>query len=201
MKITSKKAVGILLFDQVEVLDFAGPFEVFSVASEVHDFSLFDVFTVAQSKQPIIAVNGLSVNPKYDFSDCPDVNILIIPGGVGTRALLKNQLLLDWVADKHLKSDLTLSICTGSGVLGKLGLLENKPYCTHQSVYGEFEQLIPTGFSQKEKRFVKSDERIYTSGGISAGIDLSFHIVEQLHGKEVANATADYMEYDRITKM
>ncbi|MFT5619644.1 MAG: transcriptional regulator GlxA family with amidase domain, partial [Arenicella sp.] len=124
MKITSKKAVGILLFDQVEVLDFAGPFEVFSVASEVHDFSLFDVFTVAQSKQPIIAVNGLSVNPKYDFSDCPDVNILIIPGGVGTRALLKNQLLLDWVADKHLKSDLTLSICTGSGVLGKLGLLE-----------------------------------------------------------------------------
>ena len=88
-----------------------------------------------------------------------------------------------------------MSICTGAGVLAKLGLLKDKLYCTHQSVYDFIQQIEPSAIPQKENRFVKSDEKIYTSGGISAGIDLSFHIIETLFGKQTAINTAEYMEY------
>lgn len=194
-----KKTVGILIFDNVEVLDFAGPFEVFSVTSELNNFELFDVFTVAKKTEPISAVNGLSVNPKYNIENAPKIDILIVAGGAGTRNQMKEIETLNWIKEVHKNSLITASICSGSRLLGTLGLLDNQPYCTHHEVYDHMLEIVPTGIPQKSKRFVGFD-KIFTSGGISAGIDLSFHIIENLHGKDVALKTAKYMEYDWTEK-
>ena len=193
---TKKRNVGIFIFDDAEVLDFAGPFEVFAVTSEVNNFELFEVFTVAQTLDPISAVNGLSVNPTYDFKTCPDVDILIISGGNGTNQQINIKSVLDWIEEVHQKTEYTLSICSGSRLLGVLGVLNNQPYCTHHQVYADMEKIVPTGHPQQDKRFVGFD-KVFTSGGISAGIDLSFHIVELLYGSDVAAKTAKYMEYNR----
>ena len=191
-----KRNVGILVFDGAEVLDFAGPFEVFAVTSEINDFGLFDVFTVGESRDAISAVNGLSVNPDYDFINCPKLDILILSGGSGTRELMQNQKTLDWINNVHQNTEITVSICSAARLLAVLGLLNEQPYCTHHLVYDHLQELVPSGTPQKDERFVNSG-KIYTSGGISAGIDISFHIVEKLHGKAIAEKTAAYMEYDR----
>lgn len=190
-----KKNVAILLFDNAEVLDFVGPFEVFSVASQLKDFELFNVFTVAKDSGAISAVNGLSVNPKYNFQDCPPVDILIISGGVGSRQAMIDKEILTWVEHIHQNTLYTVSICSGSRILGALGLLDNKKYCTHHGVYEHMAEMVPSGVPQKEKRFIQ-DGKIFTSGGISAGIDLSFHIVSLIYGNDTVQATADYMEYN-----
>ncbi|MEL6306438.1 MAG: DJ-1/PfpI family protein [Bacteroidota bacterium] len=191
-----KRNVGILIFDGAEVLDFAGPFEVFAVTSEINDFGLFDVFTVSESLEPVSAVNGLSVNPDYDYTNCPQLDILILSGGSGTRELMQNQKTLDWISKVHQNTEITVSICSAARLLAVLELLHEQPYCTHHLVYDHLQELVPTGIPQKDKRFVNSG-KIYTSGGISAGIDVSFHIVEKLHGTVTAEKTAAYMEYDR----
>ena len=185
-----------MVFDGAEVLDFAGPFEVFAVTSEINDFGLFDVFTVGESRDAISAVNGLSVNPDYDFINCPKLDILILSGGSGTRELMQNQKTLDWINNVHQNTEITVSICSAARLLAVLGLLNEQPYCTHHLVYDHLQELVPSGTPQKDERFVNSG-KIYTSGGISAGIDISFHIVEKLHGKAIAEKTAAYMEYDR----
>ena len=119
-----KQNVGILLFDDVEVLDFAGPFEVFSVTSQLQDHTLFDVFTVGKTTAPVRAINGLSVNPTYDFAHCPPIDILIVPGGDGTKAVIQDNEILTWVQQIHEKTSWTLSVCSGSRILGVLGLLD-----------------------------------------------------------------------------
>lgn len=189
-----KKNIAIFIFDDAEVLDFAGPFEVFSVASELNNHSLFNVFTVAKEKKPVRAVNGLSVNPDADFETCPNVDVLIIAGGAGTRAVMRDAEVLQWIRKIHSHAELTLSICSGARLLGALDLLDNQPYCTHHEVYPHLAEIAPLGLPQPHKRFVRAG-KIFTSGGISAGIDLSFHVVEMLCGADVARATAKYMEY------
>ena len=190
-----KKTVGIFIFDNAEVLDFAGPFEVFSVTSELNNFELFDVFTVAKTKDPISAVNGLSVNPKYDFSDCPKVDILILAGGDGTNQAILDKEVIDWINKTNQETEITMSICSGSRFLAKIGVLDHNSYCTHHQVYDDMQKLVSSGKPVTDKRFVQSNSKTYTSGGISAGIDLSFHIVEKIHGKKIVEKTAKYMEY------
>ena len=192
----NKLNVGILIFNEAEVLDFAGPFEVFAVCSELKNHNLFNVFTVAKTVSPISAVNGLSVNPTYSFSNVPQIDILIISGGVGTRKQMVDEETLNWIKEQHKATIYTVSICSGARMLGVLGLLDNKPYCTHRGVYEHMKEIVPSGTPNPEKRFVQSSDKIFTSGGISAGIDLSFHIVELLHGRIVAEETAYYMEYE-----
>lgn len=191
-----KRTVGIFIFDDAEVLDFAGPFEVFAVASEVHNHELFEVFTVGKTSKSISAVNGLSVNPTYDFNNHPKIDILILAGGDGTKKVMGDTTVLNWITKVHQTTLLTASICSGSRFLGKLGLLDNKPFCTHHQVYSYMKDISPTAIPKKNLRFVKSDDRVYTSSGISAGIDLSFHILNELHGEATTEATARYMEYD-----
>lgn len=190
-----KRNIGIFIFDGVEEMDLVGPYQVFSSASEVRNFEVFEVFTVAKTPKPVKAVNGLSVNPHYDFASCPKVDLLIVPGGSGTKIAMFDEEILNWVKDQHLRSELTISICSGSRILGALGLLKNAPYCTHHEVYEDMKKIVPNGQPCPNLRFVQYG-KIYTSAGISAGIDLSFHIVEKLHGTELARATAEYMEYD-----
>ncbi len=193
--VEAKRSVGILVFKNAEVLDFAGPFEVFSVASQIHNYEFFDVHIIAKTKEPIQAMNGLSINPDYSFEDAPDLDILIISGGIGASLVVKDEESLSWIEKTVEKSELTMSVCTGAAVLAKLGMLDGKPYCTHHTVYPFIEKMAPSAKPKKEERFIQSDTKIYTSAGISAGIDLSFFIVEKLHGKLAAKNTATYMEY------
>ena len=193
-----KRNVAILIFDEAEVLDFAGPFEVFSVTSELRNYEPFRVFTISETTNPIKAVNGLTIIPDYATTDHPPIDILIIAGGSGTKRLLTNSSVLGWIEKIQATSEYTLSICSAARLLGKLGLLNGKPFCTHHEVYDHLKEIAPNALPQKDKRFVQSGERLYTSGGISAGIDLSFHIVEKLLGSEAARQTATYMEYRLI---
>ncbi|MGC3946914.1 MAG: DJ-1/PfpI family protein [Chryseolinea sp.] len=191
-----KKTVGIILFDGVEVLDFAGPFEVFSATSEVFSESRFDVFTFSMDGKAVNGVNNLNVIPHFSFNNHPPIDILILPGGVGTRKLLHDEVFLTALKSLVDNTSLTLCICSGARLLAKLGKLDHKRYCTHHDVYDHVAQIAPLAIPQPGKRFVRTDIRLFTSGGISAGIDLSFYALEMLTSTLLARETAAYMEYD-----
>ncbi|OYX09450.1 MAG: AraC family transcriptional regulator, partial [Algoriphagus sp. 32-45-6] len=167
------KHLGIFLFDEVEVLDFAGPFEVFSVSSELRKYQHLKVFTFGTSMKLIRTVNGLKVQPDFDLNSVPEIDYLVIPGGDGTKKVIQNEDLLGQLAGLIKRSEWTMSVCSGSRILGKAGFLNQKPYCTHQLVFESMREIVPDGQPEYEKRFVQSDEKIWTAAGISAGIDLA----------------------------
>lgn len=189
------RKVAIFIFDEVEVLDFCGPFEVFAVTGARSQDKPFDVFTVAETAATITARNGLSVNPKFSFADCPQADVLVIPGGYGTRPLIHNEAVRAWIRAQAEQAELVMSVCTGSLLLGKAGLLEGLSATTHFAAMDELRKHAPNTQACPGQRIVDNG-RILTSAGISAGIDLSFHIVARLLGREVAQETARYMEYD-----
>jgi len=188
--------LAILLFDDVEVLDFAGPFEVFAVSRDRHDgqTSLFNVYTVAQSAGPVIARNGLSVNPTYTVENCPPPDILLVPGGRGTRAAIDNPDLIAWIQRVAEPAELVLSVCTGSLVLGRAGLLDGLAATTYHTEFDHLAELAPTATLKPGTRYVDNG-RVITSAGVSAGIDMALYVVERLHGVEQARWTANHMEY------
>jgi transcriptional regulator GlxA family with amidase domain len=189
-----ERNVVILIFDDVEVLDFAGPFEVFNVTAELNDPSPFNVVTVAEKEYPIEARGKLSINPHYSFDDCIPPDILIIPGGWGTRALMEKPTVLDWVKEQAGKVELLCSVCTGALVLGKAGLLDGKHATTHHTAFSLLRKTAPKSLVQEDKRYVDSG-KIITSGGISAGIDMSLYVVQKLLGDEALAKTLKEMEY------
>ena len=191
-----RKNVAILLFPEVEVLDFAGPFEVFAVTDELHGYSVFNVYTVADAPSPIRARNGLRLVPDYALNDCPPPHILIVPGGFGTRRLLEQPPILAWVRARAAAAELTLSVCTGSLVLAKAGLLDGLRATTHHECFDLLRDLAPRTEIVETERFIDNG-RILTAAGISAGIDCSLHAVARLLGAPAATATARYMEYGR----
>lgn len=195
-----KRTVAILLFNEIEVLDFAGPFEVFAVTSELSGHQLFDVVTVAPERKAIRARNGLSVNPDHGFADCPRPDILIVPGGFGTRALLDNPPVLDWIRAINATAEIVASVCTGSIVLGRAGLLDGLTATTHHECFDLLRQHAPHTTVVETGRFLDNG-RILTAAGISAGIDMSLHLVSRLHGAAVAARTARYMEYHPSMKV
>ena len=188
------KNIGILLFNDIELLDFAGPYEVFSVSNELNDYTLCKTFTVEEHGKEIRSVNGLKVIPDYSFSDCPGIDVLIIPGGAGTKQLLNNESVLNWIIQRSKLSEITFSVCSGSRLLGKAGLLDNREYITHHEVIEDMASIAPTAKVSKNKRFVDNG-KILTSAGISAGIDLSLYIVGKIFGKPAMEKTGKYMEY------
>lgn len=192
-----KKKLAILLFEQVEVLDFAGPFEVFSVANELQQYQLFEVFTVSHTSKPINAVNGLKVVPDYDFESCPqDLDYILIPGGDGTKLVYNSPAYQTWVQMHWEKAEKVLTVCSGIRFLAGLGLLDGKQFCTHQDVYPALAELAPDAIPQKQLRFV-TDGKLISAGAISSGIDVSFDLLEHIAGEDVCVATAKYMEYFR----
>ncbi|HEX2947652.1 MAG TPA: DJ-1/PfpI family protein [Clostridia bacterium] len=186
--------VGILLFDDIELLDFAGPFEVFSVTSELNNYELFNVFTVARNCEEKRSVNGLKNIPDYNFGNHPGIDILVIPGGVGSKTEMMKEDVLEWIYRNYSSSNITMSVCSGARFLGKLGLLDGLECTTHHEVMEHLKEIAPKAIINSTKRFTDNG-RICTSAGISAGIDLSLHIVEKLYGIEVAGKTRAYMEY------
>jgi len=189
------KTIGILLFDDVELLDFAGPYEVFSVANELNDFRLFNVFTISESGNANRSVHGMRIMPDYSIHNCPAIDILVIPGGEGTKNVINHALLMNWIKVTCEKSEITFSVCSGARVLARLGLLDNQEFATHHLVVDDVLSIASGARVKIDKRFVDND-RIMTSAGISAGIDLALHILEKLHGRLVKEITMAYMEYD-----
>lgn len=189
------KTLGIYLFDDVEVLDFAGPFEVFSVAAQLSRDPLHRVLTFSDDGSSIHAVNGLSVNSDLPIFSVEKLDYLVIPGGQGSNEVIKKEIILKRLDHLIASSEWTMSVCSGSRILAALNHLDQSPYCTHHSVYEDLIKLIPSGKPQPDKRFVQSTDRIYTAAGISAGIDLALELVAKTWGKELAEETAKYMEY------
>eukprot|EP00977_Amphora_coffeiformis_P005841 scaffold1225_cov164-Amphora_coffeaeformis.AAC.17 len=199
--------VGILLFDNVEVLDFTGPYEVLSrartepgvLSRRTEDTAPFRVFTVAKkSHQPISAIGNLRVMADYSFDTSPLIHILLVPGGMGTMALVDDEETIAWirlVADKPT-TKLTTSVCSGALLLAKAGILDGKRATTHWSDLDDLEEFNSTITVDRTLRWVE-DGNIVTSAGVAAGIDMAFHIVERMCGKAVADDTALYMEYPR----
>ncbi len=187
--------VAVFIFDEVEVLDFCGPFEVFSVTGKRNGSNPFNVYVVAEERRPISARNNLSVNPHYDFENCPSPDILLIPGGFGTRREMHNQKVLDWIRASFEETELLLSVCTGSLLLAKAGLLQGLTATTHHLALAELTEVAPQTTIDPSQRVVDNG-KIITSAGISAGIDMSLQVVAKLLGKEQALETAAYMEYD-----
>lgn len=190
------KNTAILIFDEVEVLDFAGPFEVFNVTtSGQSNEQVFNVFTVAEKPGAVSARGGLSVNPAYTFGDCPKPDILLIPGGFGTRQEQHNQVLLDWIQTQFSDLEFLLSVCTGSLILGRTGLLDGLSATTHWAAMDELRAAAPNTTICPTDRYVDNG-KVVTSAGVSAGIDMSLHVVQRLLGADVAAATARSMQYD-----
>jgi transcriptional regulator GlxA family with amidase domain len=191
-----RRNVAILLFDEIEVLDFAGPFEVFAVTDELRGGTEFNVYTVAENVGTIRTRNGLKIVPHFSREDCPPPHILVVPGGAGTRPLLHKPALLEWIRLKAKHADVIMSVCTGALVLGKAGLLDGLRATTHHQCFDLLRSVAPRTEVVETARFVDNG-RILAAAGISAGIDCSLHVVEQLLGRDAAENTARHMEYRR----
>jgi transcriptional regulator GlxA family with amidase domain len=192
-------SVGILIFDDVEVLDFCGPFEVFSsarAADAAEATALFRVFTVAERADVVRCRGNLLVQPHFTIADHPPIDLLVVPGGWGTRREARNAALLDWIAAQDQGSTLTLSVCTGAFLLAARGLLDGKPATTHWASLDRLAEGYPAIEVRRDVRFVDA-RHVVTSAGVSAGIDMALHVVERLRGPAVAAATARKMEYTR----
>jgi transcriptional regulator GlxA family with amidase domain len=189
--------VGILIFNEVEVLDFAGPFEVFSLCENpVSNAKLFSVFTVSEHDAIIKARNGLSVKANYTFSNCPDVDILIIPGGYGAEKIeIRNKTLLEWISKKAITAEIVCSVCTGAFLLAESAVVTKGSVTTHWMDIDSLQSSYPDLNVVKNKRFVDQG-KVITSGGISAGIDMSLYVVRRLFDESISAAAAKRMEYN-----
>ncbi|MDQ2805735.1 MAG: DJ-1/PfpI family protein [Chloroflexota bacterium] len=190
--------VGILIFDAVEVLDFCGPFEVFATtgvsSGTAASGAPFSVFTVAETAALVRCQGGLLVQPQHTIADHPPLDLLVVPGGWGTRRAVHNAALLDWIAAQDQTTQLTLSVCTGAFLLAARGLLDGHPATTHWASLDRLQATYPQITVVRDRRYVDAG-RIVTSAGISAGIDMALHVVRRLCGPAVAVATARRMEY------
>ncbi|MFC1816182.1 DJ-1/PfpI family protein [Thermodesulfobacteriota bacterium] len=194
-----RKRIGIVLFENIEVLDFCGPFEVFSVTrlneeKRREEPSPFEVLLIAEHPEPVTATGNMKVIPHYTFDNCPRLNILVVPGGWGTRKELNNPVMLDWLRTRAAEVETLTSVCTGSMLLGFAGLLDGLRATTHWRSLDWMRNSFPAVTVEFEKHVVE-DGRVFTSAGISAGIDMALRVVARYFGEDIARATARHMEY------
>jgi len=191
--------VGIVVFEDIEVLDFCGPFEVFSTARlneerRRDEASPFEVLLVAEEPGPCTASGGMVVIPHHSFLNCPPLNVLVVPGGWGTRREVNNPILLEWLCQRAEEVEILASVCTGAMLLGSAGLLDGRRATTHWRSLKWMRDALPSVRVETQKHYVR-DGDVYTSAGISAGIDMSLKIVAEYCGENIARATAQHMEY------
>jgi transcriptional regulator GlxA family with amidase domain len=194
-----RKRVGIVLFDEVEVLDFCGPFEVFSVtrldeAKRREEPSPFEVLLVAETLAPVTTSGGMKVLPQFTFENCPPMDILVVPGGWGTRRQIHNPVMCDWLRLRAAEVEILSSVCTGAMLLGAAGLLDGLHATTHWRALDWMRGAFPEVIVEADQHVVV-DGRVVTSAGISAGIDMALKVVAGCFGEALARATARHMEY------
>jgi transcriptional regulator GlxA family with amidase domain len=187
--------IGVALFDGAEELDWAGPWEVLAAWAQQWPDDGVRVFTLARSDGLVTCAKGLRLIPDETWETAPPLDVLVYPGGRGTRAELLDEAVLDWVRGISRSGAVVASVCTGSLVLASAGLLDGKPATTHwQSL-----ELLPTLGTDIE---VRPDDRfvdngnVITAAGVSAGIDMALHLVARLHSPERAREVRRYIQYD-----
>lgn len=198
-----RKRVGILIFNEVEVLDFCGPYEVFSATRlneerRREEPSPFEVLLVAERAEPVAATGGMRVLPDCTLAACPPLDILVVPGGLGTRREIHNVHLIGWIGEWGRQVGTLTSVCTGSMLLGCAGLLDGRRATTHWRSLGWMRESFPE-VRVEERLHVVEDGHILTSAGISAGIDMALRVVARCFGEPVARSTARQMEYAYTT--
>jgi transcriptional regulator GlxA family with amidase domain len=193
------RTVGIMIFPDVELLDFAGPYEAFTAVNYSDDTKLFDVFTVAERPEPLNTRAGVRIVPDYTFETAPKIDILVVPGGQGTRREIDNPVAIDWIRSVASEAELTTSVCTGSFLIGRAGSLRAGSRATsHWGSIQRMRETFPGVEVLEGVRFV-DDGAVISSAGVSAGIDMSLHVIERLCGREAAAGSARLMEYDYWT--
>lgn len=180
-QVRQARNVAVFIFEQVEPLDFAGPFEVFiSGSNRGQDFN---VYTVAETEGPIQALGGLSINPAYTIHNCPDPDILVIPGGWGSRKEMNNETITSWIREVSNDVEMILSVCTGALILAKANVLDGLKVTTNRLAIKELEKIIPASTEIIEDVRYVDNGKIVLSAGISAGMDAALYVVERLLGK------------------
>jgi transcriptional regulator GlxA family with amidase domain len=185
------RTIGVLVFPEVEELDFVGPLEVFGTLAKYFDKE-WQVVTIAQSRDLIHGANGLTFEPDHAFDDCPRLDVLVVPGGLGTRREVDNEKLIGFAQRMGSGCEWVTSVCTGAFILSRAGFLKNREATTH---WASLERLrAEPGVRAVERRFVQ-DGNVITAAGVSAGIDMALHLVGLLKDPEVARGVQKAMEY------
>ena len=185
--------VAVLISDGATIIDFCGPWEVFqdAVVPGPMRRMAFNLYTVAQTAEPITASAGMRIVPNFTFADAPQPRVVVIPAQGG-----RSDETLDWIRKSHARADLTMSVCTGAFLLAKTGLLKGLDATTHHDFYEDFAARYPEVALQRGTRFVWNEkERLASAGGLTSGIDMALRVVASYFGEAAAQATADYMEY------
>jgi transcriptional regulator GlxA family with amidase domain len=186
--------IGIYIYNHAEVLDFSGPYEVFSTASRVcEDGEPFHTFLVGQTTDTIIARGGFKVIPDYGFSDTPKIDVLIVAGGMHTEEMNKTKVI-HWIAQQATEASAVASVCTGAFLLAQANVLSKQKVTTHWEDIADLRRMFPELNAVEGVRWVDEGD-VLTSGGISAGIDMSLHLVSKLAGNDLALRTAKQMEF------
>ncbi len=190
------RSVLVVLFDDVDTLDFTGPMEVFAITGQRATGPVpFTVTTVAERHHPLITTrSGLSVAPYYTFANAPQADVLVIPGGLGSRHEQTNPAMLEFIRRQAAKAEIVLSVCTGALLLGAAGLLSGQRATTHHNAFAELRRTAPEASIMENVRYVDNGQ-IITSAGITAGIDAALYVVQRLMGPATAQETASHMEY------
>ena len=187
--------IGIYIYEDAEVLDFAGPYEVFAVASRLHRGNGLLVSLIGETGDIISARNGFRIVPDYSLRDHPKLDVLIISGGIHTPEVRKSSVI-DWIRGESASAKVVASVCTGAFLLAEAGLLDGLPVTTHWEDIVDLKSSYPGLDVRENVRWLKSG-RIATSAGISAGIDMSLALLADLYDERLAASTARQMEYDR----
>jgi transcriptional regulator GlxA family with amidase domain len=188
--------VAVVLTEGATMIDFAGPWEVFQDVhvpergTTMEEQMPFELFTVGASREPIETSGGMKVVPQYTFADAPVPDVVVVGAQRGAPELS------EWLRRMRGKAQVVMSVCTGAFKLAEAGLLDGKPATTHHDFYEPFSSRYPKVKLVRSKRYVQADDVVYTGGGLSSGIDLALHVVELYFGRETAERTARYMEYE-----
>jgi len=187
--------IGIALFDGAEELDWAGPWEVLAAWAKQWPDDGVEVFTVSKVGEVITCAKGLRVLPDHTWESAGELDVLVYPGGRGTRRELKDDSVLEWLRATRERGTLMTSVCTGALVYAAAGILRDKPATTYWSAFDELLAVDPTVEPRPDDRFVDAGE-VITAAGVSAGIDMALHLVARLHSVERAREVRRYIQYD-----
>jgi len=193
--VEARLTIGIALFEGAEELDWAGPWEVLAAWAQQWPEDGVQVLTVARGSESITCAKGLRVLPDRTWEDAPPLDVLVYPGGAGSRRELKDEAVLGWLRDLSGRGTLMTSVCTGSLVYAAAGFLDGRPATTHWTALDLLGELGDGIEVQRDERFVDSGE-VVTAAGVSAGIDMALHLVARLHSVERAREVRRYIQYD-----
>ena len=186
--------IGIYIYDNAEVLDFSGPFEVFTTAQRISKKSLFTTYLINEVNQIVKARANYKVIPDHHINNHPDLDLLIVVGGDHSQEVNKPEVI-EWISHQSKKVRIIASVCTGAFLLAKAGVITDQEVTTHWEDISDLQQQYPNLQVKREVRWVEQNNLI-TSGGISAGIDMSLYLVSQFSSLQLAEATAKQMEFN-----